>query len=116
LLARIRSVLRRSINVKQNDAILVFNDIQIDTEAHMVKVQQKSVDLTKTEYDLLVYLIQQKNRVVTRDLILEHVWGYSADIETNVVDVYIRHLRSKLPKEVSRYIETVRGVGYVMRE
>ena len=116
LLARIRSVLRRTTNIKSNDAVLVFKEIQIDTNAHKVEVQQLCIDLTKTEYDLLVYLIQQKNRVVTRDLILENVWGYSADIETNVVDVYIRHLRSKLPKEVASYIETVRGVGYVMRE
>lgn len=85
-------------------------------DAHIIQVNQKNIDLTKTEYDLLVYLIEQKNRVVTRDQILENVWGYLSDIETNVVDVYIRHLRLKLPEETASYIETVRGVGYVMRE
>ncbi len=97
-------------------SLLTFKNITIDTSAHRVEVSQTNIDLTKTEYDLLVYLIQQKNRVVTRDLILENVWGYLADIETNVVDVYIRHLRSKLPLDAASYIETVRGVGYVMRE
>ena len=116
LLARIRSVLRRTSNVNEATSLLEFKDITVDMDAHLVEVNKKSLDLTKTEYDLLVYLIQQKNRVVTRDLILENVWGYLADIETNVVDVYIRHLRSKLHLEASSYIETVRGVGYVMRE
>jgi two-component system response regulator ArlR len=116
LLARIRSVLRRSINANHMNSRLQFKDIIVDTDAHTVEVNNQNVELTKTEYDLLVYLMQQKNRVVSRDLILENVWGYLADIETNVVDVYIRHLRAKLPKLASSYIETVRGVGYVMRE
>lgn len=116
LLARIRSVLRRTSASDETGTRLVYKDITVDTDAHLVEVNRKNVELTKTEYDLLVYLIQQKNRVVSRDSILLNVWGYQADIETNVVDVYIRHLRSKLPKEVAGYIETVRGVGYVMRE
>ena len=116
LLARIRSVLRRTSKETEELSLLAFKNITIDTNAHRVEVSQTNIDLTKTEYDLLVYLIQQKNRVVTRDLILENVWGYLADIETNVVDVYIRHLRSKLPLDAASYIETVRGVGYVMRE
>lgn len=116
LLARIRSVLRRTSKVNEATSLLEFKDITVDMDARLVEVNNNSLDLTKTEYDLLVYLIQQKNRVATRDLILENVWGYLADIETNVVDVYIRHLRSKLPLEAASYIETVRGVGYVMRE
>lgn len=116
LLARIRSVLRRSSNVSQLNALLQFKDIVVNTDAHTVEVNNQNIELTKTEYDLLVYLMQQKNRVVSRDLILENVWGYLAEIETNVVDVYIRHLRAKLPNHASSYIETVRGVGYVMRE
>lgn len=116
LLARIRSVLRRTSGMDEASSRLIYKDITVDTAAHLVEVNQEVVELTKTEYDLLVYLIQQKNRVVSRDLILQNVWGYLADIETNVVDVYIRHLRSKLPQRVAGYIETVRGVGYVMRE
>lgn len=116
LLARIRSVLRRTGNPQLETAKLQFKDIVVNTDAHVVEVNHKSIDLTKTEYDLLVYLMTHKNRVLSRDLILENVWGYLTDIETNVVDVYIRHLRSKLPKGTGSYIETVRGVGYVMRE
>jgi two-component system response regulator ArlR len=116
LLARILSILRRTSKENKSTAILEFKDIIVDTDAHIVMANHKKIDLTKTEYDLLVYLIQQKNRVISRDLILENVWGYLAEIETNVVDVYIRHLRSKLPQEMESYIETVRGVGYVMRE
>ncbi len=116
LLARIRSVLRRARNKSKLSTQLNFKKIVVDMDAHIIQVNQKNIDLTKTEYDLLVYLIEQKNRVVTRDQILENVWGYLSDIETNVVDVYIRHLRLKLPEETASYIETVRGVGYVMRE
>jgi two-component system response regulator ArlR len=116
LLARIRSVLRRSTIEQFDENNLQFKEIEIDTLAHVVTVNNQAIDLTKTEYDLLVYLVEQKNRVLSRDLILEHVWGYLADIETNVVDVFIRHLRSKLPGQTAKYIETVRGVGYVMRE
>lgn len=71
--------------------------------------------MTKTEYDLLVFLAQNINKVCTRERILEAVWGFDSEVETNVVDVYIRHLRTKLKTEEQPYIETVRGVGYVMR-
>lgn len=116
LLARIRSALRRTNRLNGVTTRLEFKDITIDTDAHLVEINNKAIELTKTEYDLLVFLIQHKNHVVTRNLILENVWGYLVDIETNVVDVYIRHLRSKLPRESANYIETVRGVGYVMRQ
>ena len=118
LLARIRSVLRRTNSDSDSEKphYLTFKEITINMDAHIVEVNNQRIDLTKTEYDLLLYLVQQRNRVVTRDFILENVWGYMADIETNIVDVYIRHLRMKLPKGTADYIETVRGVGYVMRE
>ncbi len=93
-----------------------FRDIAIDIAAYEVYVQGKKLDLTKTEYDLLKLLVEHKNKVCTRELILTSVWGYDTDIETNVVDVYIRHLRTKLPGDMNAFIETVRGVGYVMRE
>ncbi len=117
LLARIRTILRRATTQEPaNSEFLSLRDIEIDIAAYEVFVQGNKLDLTKTEYDLLKLLIEHKNRVCTREHILTSVWGYDTDIETNVVDVYIRHLRTKLPGDTSAYIETVRGVGYVMRE
>jgi len=116
LLARIRTILRRAMPMEKNSGTLQFRDIEIDLAAYEVYVQGIKLDLTKTEFDLLKLLIEHKNKVCTRELILTSVWGYDTDIETNVVDVYIRHLRTKLPGEMNAYIETVRGVGYVMRE
>ncbi|MCK1988050.1 response regulator transcription factor [Lysinibacillus fusiformis] len=117
LLARIRTILRRATTQEPaNSEFLSLRDIKIDIAAYEVFVQGNKLDLTKTEYDLLKLLIEHKNRVCTREHILTSVWGYDTDIETNVVDVYIRHLRTKLPGDTNAYIETVRGVGYVMRE
>jgi two-component system response regulator ArlR len=116
LLARIRSILRRTNTKQEKESLLQFKNITINQDAYSAYIDDQLLELTKTEFNLLSLLIQNKNRVCTRDQILENVWGYQADIETNVVDVYIRHLRSKLPKEMSAYIETVRGIGYVMRE
>ena len=113
LLARIETILRR-VNLSQNRAsTLKFKDITIDIEARIVKCGDEVVNLTTTEYELLLQLIRHENKVLTRDYLLEHVWGYDYDAETNVVDVYIRHLRSKLKND--DYIHTVRGVGYVLR-
>lgn len=114
LLARIRAVLRRTTN-NEKSAMLEFAGLLIDKHAHQVFLEEKEIELTKTEYDMLVYLVENKNKVLTRDAILETVWGYDTEVETNVVDVYIRHLRKKLP-EIAPLIETVRGVGYVMRQ
>lgn len=112
LLARIETILRR-VNLSNNTSTLKFKDITIDIEARIVKCGDEVVNLTTTEYELLLQLIRHENKVLTRDYLLEHVWGYDYDAETNVVDVYIRHLRSKLKND--DYIHTVRGVGYVLR-
>lgn len=113
LLARIETILRR-VNLNNNKvSTLKFKDITIDIEARIVKCRDEVVNLTTTEYELLLQLIRHENKVLTRDYLLEHVWGYDYDAETNVVDVYIRHLRSKLKND--DYIHTVRGVGYVLR-
>lgn len=112
LLARIRSALRRTSITSANDALTIKN-IQLDETAYTATVNGQPINLTKTEFDLLHLLMRSKNKVCTREIILDNVWGYDTDVETNVVDVYIRHLRAKLPDDV---IETVRGVGYVIRE
>ena len=113
LLARIRSALRRS-NLSAS-SVLTHREITINQGAHEVYFKGEKIDLTKTEYDLLTFLVESVNKVCSREAILERVWGYDSEVETNVVDVYIRHLRSKLFSE-QPYIETVRGVGHVMRE
>lgn len=113
LLARIESILRRVSKKDSNINILKFKDINIDIEARIVKYLNEEINLTTKEYELLLQLVKNQNKVLTRDYLLEHVWGYDYDAETNVVDVYIRHLRSKLKD--SDYIHTVRGVGYVIR-
>lgn len=116
LLARIRTILRRVEPNDYQNRSLIFKDIKINEEAYEVLVKGEKIDLTKTEYDLLHYLITNKNKVCARESILDNVWGFNANVETNVVDVYIRHLRAKLKQSDTQYIETVRGVGYVMRE
>lgn len=114
LLARIRSILRRARPIQSNE-LLTVRDLKIDSHAYEVYFAGQKLELTRTEYDLLKLLVENLNRVCTRELILETVWGYDSEVETNVVDVYIRHLRTKLQTAAQPYIETVRGVGYVVR-
>ncbi|MCE5097355.1 response regulator transcription factor [Staphylococcus devriesei] len=112
LFARIRAVLRRQ---PQKD-IIDINGIKIDIDAFKVTIEGQQLDFTKTEYDLLYLLATNRNHVLQREQILDHVWGYDSEVETNVVDVYIRYLRNKLkPFGKEKTIETVRGVGYVIR-
>ena len=112
LLARIRAVLRR----QPDKVVLDINGIIIDKDAFKVTVNGHQLELTKTEYDLLYVLAENRNHVMQREQILDHVWGYNSEVETNVVDVYIRYLRNKLkPFNKEKSIETVRGVGYVIR-
>ena len=112
LLARIEALLRR---VNANKSVvnkLEFNDISIDMDARIVMQDKEEINLTTKEYELLVELMKNKNKVLSRDTLLENIWGYDYEAETNVVDVYIRHLRSKLKND--GYIQTVRGIGYVI--
>ena len=114
LLARIRSILRR-VKHTHTSKQLVMRDLKIDIDAYEVLFENNKLELTRKEFDLLKLLVENKNHVCTRELILETVWGFDTEVETNVVDVYIRHLRTKLQTNNDPYIETVRGVGYVMR-
>ncbi|QKS70118.1 response regulator transcription factor [Paenalkalicoccus suaedae] len=123
LLARIRVLVRRSqltqkpVEEEPKDELLTFMDIEVNVDRHEVKREEQAIDLTPREFDLLVYLIQNKQRVLTREQLLDRVWGFDYIGETNVVDVYIRYLRQKIDKPFEEaYIQTVRGVGYVMKE
>jgi DNA-binding response OmpR family regulator len=119
LLARIRSCLRHysKNGFKDDDSLLSVGDLEIDTDTREVTRAGTSITLTPTEYDLLVYLILNKNKVVTRENILLNVWGYDFEGETNVIDVFIRHLRKKIEDGFSTsLITTVRGIGYTIKE
>ena len=89
----------------------------MDVERHEVEVDGQSVELTRREFDLLRYLLEHKGKVVSREALLDHVWGFDFVGETNTVDVYIRFLRTKIDERFSiKLIHTVRGVGYAIRE
>ena len=113
LLSRIRAVLRRSgaANASASSSKIRIGGILLDDDAHEVFVHKKKVELTLKEYQLLKLLMENKNKVLTRDTILERVWGYNFDGETRTADVHVRTLRSKLGQE-GNLIETVRGVCY----
>lgn len=120
LLARLRAVLRRvDLESEQNaskQTTVTYRDLTIEKENRVVRRGDEIIELTKREYELLLALMENVNVVLARDVLLKKVWGYETQIETNVVDVYIRYLRNKIdrPSEDS-YIQTVRGTGYVMR-
>ena len=96
--------------------VIRFNDLTIETANRIVHRGDKTVDLTKREYNLLMTLIEHKNNVVTREQLLKKIWGSDSKIETNVVEVYVRYLRNKIDVPGrSSYIKTVRGTGYMVR-
>ncbi len=116
LLARMRALFRRIDNHAGHHK-LVYKDLEMDTESRVVKRGNEIIELTKKEFDLLLLLMKNINRVLTRDVLLEEIWGYDTSIETNVVDVYVSYLRAKVDgKEKESYIQTVRGTGYVLRD
>ncbi len=117
LFARMRAALRRLKNKNEEDKILYLKNLTIDISKRVVKFDDTEIELTKREFELLVFLIQNKNIVVTRDQILNQVWGYDYIGETNVVDVYIRYLRTKIDDRFNvKFIHTIRGVGYFAKD
>ena len=121
LLARMRVVLRRQESQREakgvQEEILSVKNLTMYPARHEVKVDDVLVELTKKEYDLLEYLLRNKRNVLTRDQILSNVWDYDYMGDTNVVDVYIRYLRQKLDDRFQeKYIHTMRGVGYVIKD
>lgn len=114
LSARIKAVLRRISSKEDSSDFFNFGDVEIDYSKHEVKKKDEKVDLTLKEFELLDILIKNKGKVLTRDLLLDKIWGYEYVGETRTVDVHIRHLRQKLEEDDKnpKYIETVRGIGY----
>ena len=117
LLARIRLALRRRGTVKAAEETLTCGGLSLSVPRHEVRFEGEEIDLTSREFSLLQVLMENKNVVLSRDSLLEKVWGYDYMGETNVVDVYVRYLRSKIDNVYGRsVIQTVRGVGYVIRD
>lgn len=118
LLARIRVALKRKGGQQKavSSNILQIGDLKVDLEKYNASYKDEEIELTKREFDLLVYLTENKNIALSRDKIVETVWGYDYFGDTNVVDVYIRYLRSKIDDKYNlKLIHTVRGVGYIIK-
>ncbi len=117
LLARIRVALKRhSSDTPKTTTILKIGELELDLEKYTVCFNEEIIELTKREFDLLKYLIENKSIVLTRDKILEKVWGYDYLGDTNIVDVYIRYLRTKIDEKYNKkFIHTIRGVGYQLK-
>jgi two-component system OmpR family response regulator len=114
LVARIRSILRRTGDTDDSSR-LVFEDVELDDDAHEVTRAGAPVDLTATEYRLLRYLMLNPRRVLSRAQLLEHVWRYDFGGDARVLETYVSYLRKKLAAHGPPLIQTVRGVGYVLR-
>ena len=115
LLARVRSLLRRG--GAEKSTVLSLADLELDTVSHKAKRAGRMIDLTMKEYALLEFFLRNKDRVLSRTIISEHIWEYNFDTGTNLIDVYVNHLRNKIDAGFEKkLIQTVRGVGYVMKE
>lgn len=112
--ARVKAVLRRSTRGNE-DRELHCKELYVNVGRHEVRYKNQKIELTRKEFELLLYLMENKGLVLTRNKILSHVWGYDFDGETRTVDVHVRTLRQKLG-EAEDLIETVRGVGYRIGE
>ena len=116
LLVRVQSLIRRSQKAG-NETTLTCYDLSMDLISHTVKRQGFIIELQPKEFTLLEYLLRNSGRVISKTLIMEHIWDYNFDPQTNIVDVVISRLRSKIDKDFDKkLLHTVRGVGYVLKE
>ena len=115
LLARVRAQLRRTMPGEAQ--MLQFSDLILNTASHEVRRSGQLIELTTKEFELLLLFMQHPRQVLTREVIYDKVWGYDFGGESNIIEVYVRYLRSKLEAHArSKLIQTVRGVGYALRE
>lgn len=122
LLARIRVLLKRkcinnkNVNSYTNDNIIKKDLLVLNKDSYKVIYDEEMIELTKKEFELLEYLLENRDIVLSREKILNKVWGYDYYGDTNIIDVYIRYLRSKIDQKYNiKLIETIRGVGYTIR-
>jgi two-component system response regulator MprA len=115
LLARVHALLRR--RTAPSGEVLRFADLELDVDAREARRAARTIELTTTEFNLLLLFLRHPRKVLTREVIMEHVWAYDFEGESNVLEVYVRYLRSKLEANgEARLIHTVRGAGYVLKE
>ena len=115
LLARIRSLLRRTGSPKDG-SLLIFDDLLLDINGRALKKKNTAIDLTKREFEILQVLMKNTGRVLTREMLLETIWGYDTDVSLKVIDVYISNLRTKIDDPgTPSHVRTMRGLGYVLR-
>ena len=115
LIARVRALLRRKETQKSN--VLTIDNLRMDLVAHKVLRDNKEIILTPREYSILEYLLRNKNKIVSRTKLIEHVYDFHFDSGTNVIDVYINKLRAKIDQNTAKQlIQTVRGTGYIIKE
>ncbi|HML48157.1 MAG TPA: response regulator transcription factor [Clostridia bacterium] len=114
LLARLRVLMRR--HTKATTTLLQLGDLTMDTRAHAVSRNGREIALTAKEYAMLEYFLRNAGAVLTRTQLIDHVWNFEGDFESNLVDVYVRYLRNKIDKdEPVKLLHTVRGYGYVLK-
>ena len=114
LLARVKAVLRRYVKNEEIGEKFVFGDIEADFENHSIVCSGEKIELTLKEFELLEVLVKNKGKILTREMLLDKIWGYEYIGESRTVDVHIRYLRKKIEKDDKnpKFIETIRGVGY----
>lgn len=117
LLARIRVLLKRKSIKNHDEDSMIIGKLKLSKNNYKVEYNNENIELTKKEFELLEYLMRNKNIVISREKILDSVWGYDYFGDTNIIDVYIRYIRSKIDQKYNvNLIETVRGVGYIIRD
>lgn len=117
LISRIKALTRRNkLSYQENTQFLSCGTLMIDTDLHKVIQKDKEIELSPTEYKLLTFLMENKNKVLSRTQILQNVWGISFDNTTNVVDVYISYVRNKIDETEQKIIHTVKGTGYLIKD
>jgi heavy metal response regulator len=115
LLARVRALVRRG--TQERGAEITYADLRLDPVAHKVWRSDSEIDLTAKEYALLEFFMRNPETTLTRTMIAEHVWDYTFDSFTNIIDVYVNYLRKKVDRDyTNKLIHTVRGIGYVLKE
>lgn len=117
LISRINALTRRTkFNYKEKEQVYICHNLKVNLDEHSVFQNEHPIDLSPREYKLLLFLLENKNKVVSRTQILNAVWGINYDNNTNVVDVYISYLRNKIDENQHKFIHTIKGTGYMLKD